>query len=69
MTTAVAVAVVPAAHGELRAVMLLLPALLCFLAALHVSAGLALYWTTSNLFGAVQAVALQGVLRRQHSPP
>ena len=66
LTTAVAMAVVPHAQGELRAALLLLPALLCFMAAVHLSAGLALYWTTSNLFGAVQTLALQGALRRRH---
>jgi YidC/Oxa1 family membrane protein insertase len=65
LTTAVAMAAVPHGQNELRAMLLLLPALLCFMTALHFSAGLALYWTTSNLFGAVQTVALQRVLRRQ----
>jgi membrane protein insertase Oxa1/YidC/SpoIIIJ len=53
-----------AVSGDMRLVILLLPAILCFLAALHFPSGIALYWITSNVLGAAQTLALRRVLRR-----
>jgi YidC/Oxa1 family membrane protein insertase len=63
MTTAAVVAVAPHAPESLHTSLILLPAILCFAAALHFSAGLALYWSTSNLLSAGQAVVLKRVMR------
>ena len=64
LTTAAAMAVSPHVSGDMRLVILLLPAILCFVAALHFSSGIALYWITSNVLGAAQTLALRRVLRR-----
>jgi len=65
LATALGVMLAPHAPQSIHSLMILLPAFLCFLAALHFSAGLALYWATSNLFSAAQTVALRRVLRRR----
>jgi YidC/Oxa1 family membrane protein insertase len=65
LTTAAAMAVTPHMAEHMRLTIILLPAILCFLAALHFSSGIALYWITSNLFGTVQTLALrQAICRR-----
>jgi YidC/Oxa1 family membrane protein insertase len=64
VTTAAAMAVSPHLSDQMRLMLLLVPAILCFIAALHLSSGMALYWVTSNLFGAAQTIALRRVLRR-----
>jgi YidC/Oxa1 family membrane protein insertase len=64
LTTAAAMAVAPHVPDQMRLIMLLLPAILCFMAALHFSSGIALYWITSNVLGAAQTIALRRVLRR-----
>lgn len=63
LTTAVAMAVAPNVGEHMRLTIILLPAILCFVAALHFSSGVALYWITSNLFGTVQTLALRRTIR------
>lgn len=64
VTTAAAMAVAPQASEHMRLAIVLVPAILCFVAALHFSSGIALYWVTSNLFGAAQSMALSRVARQ-----
>jgi YidC/Oxa1 family membrane protein insertase len=64
LTTAAAMAVAPHVPDQMRLMVLVLPAILCFMAALHFSSGMALYWITSNVLGAAQTIALRRVLRR-----
>lgn len=63
VSTAAAMAVAPQMSEHTRVILILLPAILCFFAALHFSSGVALYWVTSNLFGAVQTLALRWTMR------
>ena len=62
LATAAMMAVAPHMPENVRLLLILLPAILCFMAALHFSSGIALYWITSNLFGTVQTLALRRVL-------
>lgn len=64
LSTAAAMAVAPHMSEQARFIIVLLPAILCFVAALHFSSGVALYWITSNLFGAAQTLALRHTARR-----
>jgi len=64
LSTAAAMAVAPHMSEQARLIIILLPAILCFVAALHFSSGVALYWITSNLFGTVQTLALRQTMRR-----
>jgi YidC/Oxa1 family membrane protein insertase len=64
LSTALAMAVAPHMSEHIRLVVILMPAIVCFLAALHFSSGVALYWVTTNLFGAVQTLALRRAMRR-----
>lgn len=64
LSTAAAMVVAPHLSEQTRLVIVLLPAILCFFAALHFSSGMALYWITSNLFGAIQTLALRQMMRR-----
>jgi YidC/Oxa1 family membrane protein insertase len=64
LSTAAAMAVAPHMSEQARLLIILVPAILCFIAALHFSSGVALYWITSNLFGAVQTLALRQTMRR-----
>lgn len=63
LTTAAAMAVAPHMSEQMRLALLLLPALLCLTAALHFSSAISLYWITSNLYGAVQTLALRHAIR------
>jgi YidC/Oxa1 family membrane protein insertase len=63
LTTAAMMAVAPHSSEQLRLVLILLPAIVRFLAALHVSSGIALYWITSNLIGTAQTLALRQTLK------
>lgn len=63
VSTAVVSAVAPQMSEHARALIILLPAILCFLAALHFSSGIALYWVTSNLFAAGETLALRRAMR------
>lgn len=64
LSTVAAMAVAPHVSEQTRLIIVLLPAILCFFAALHFSSGVALYWITSNLLGAVQTLALRHTMRR-----
>jgi YidC/Oxa1 family membrane protein insertase len=64
LSTAIAIAVAPHLSEHARLIIVLVPAILCCFAALHVSSGVALYWITSNLLGAVQTLALRQAMRR-----
>jgi YidC/Oxa1 family membrane protein insertase len=64
LTTALVMAVTPQMSEPLRWALILLPALLCLAAALHLSSGIALYWVTSNVVSAAQSLALRKVARR-----
>jgi YidC/Oxa1 family membrane protein insertase len=63
LATAAAMAVAPHMSEHTRLVIVLLPAMLCFLAALHFSSGVVLYWITSSLFGAAQTLALRHTMK------
>jgi len=62
LATAAMMAVAPHMPESVRLLLILVPAVLCFMAALHFSSGIALYWITSNLFGTLQTLALRRVL-------
>jgi YidC/Oxa1 family membrane protein insertase len=64
LSTAAVMAVAPQLSEQSRLIIILLPALLCLVAAMHFSSGVALYWITSNLFGTVQTLALRQAMRR-----
>lgn len=64
LSTAVAMAVAPQMSEHTRLILILLPAVLCFFAALHFSSGVVLYWVASNLCGAAQTLALRKMTRR-----
>lgn len=49
---------------QVRVILILLPAIFTVLAALKFSAALSLYWTTTNVFSGVQAVALRALTHR-----
>lgn len=61
--TTPALAVAPQMTEQMRLAVLLIPAIFCFLAALHLSSGIAVYWIKTNLFGTVQTLALRRALR------
>jgi YidC/Oxa1 family membrane protein insertase len=65
VTTAVAMAFAPNISEQIRWLLILLPAVFCLLAALHLSSGIALYWITTNSFSAAQTVALRRVVKRR----
>jgi YidC/Oxa1 family membrane protein insertase len=65
VTTAVAMAVAPNMPEHMRWLLILLPAVFCLLTALHLSSGIALYWITTNTFGAAHTIALRRVVKRR----
>ena len=65
LATALMMAVNPDMPEQLRIVMVVLPCLLAVVAALQFSSALAIYWTTSNTFSAIQTVVLHRVVRRR----
>jgi YidC/Oxa1 family membrane protein insertase len=65
LTTVLLMAAGAEVPESLRLVMFLLPLILTLMAALHVASGIALYWVTSNAFGAAQGVILRAVLMRR----
>jgi YidC/Oxa1 family membrane protein insertase len=67
VTTAVAMAIAPNMPEQLRWLLILLPAVFCLMTALHLSSGIALYWITTNTFGAAQTIALRAVIKRRGS--
>jgi len=64
VSTAAAMAAAPHMSEQARLIIVLLPAVLCFVAALHFSSGIALYWITTNLFSTVQTLVLRHTMRR-----
>lgn len=52
---------------HLRLILIVVPAIFTLIAALKFSAALSLYWTTTNVFSAAQALVLRVVLKRQAS--
>lgn len=50
---------------HVRILLILVPAIFTVLAALKFSAALSLYWTTTNVFSAVQTIALRAVTARR----
>lgn len=50
---------------HVRILLILIPAVFTVVAALKVSAALSLYWTTTNAFSGVQAIALRAVVARR----
>jgi YidC/Oxa1 family membrane protein insertase len=64
LSTAAAMAVAPQISEHARLMIILVPTILCLFAALHFSSGVALYWVTSNVFGAVQTLLLRRTMRR-----
>jgi membrane protein insertase Oxa1/YidC/SpoIIIJ len=50
---------------HVRVILILLPAIFTVVAALKFSAALSLYWTTTNVFSGVQAIALRAVITRR----
>jgi YidC/Oxa1 family membrane protein insertase len=65
LATALMMAVNPDMPEHLRIVMIVVPSILAIVAALQFSSALAIYWTTSNTFSALQTVLLHVVVRRR----
>jgi len=64
LTTAASMAVAPHLSEQTRVMMIVLPAVLCLMAAAHFSSGVGLYWITSNLISTAQTLVLRSRLRR-----
>jgi YidC/Oxa1 family membrane protein insertase len=65
VTTAFLTLAAPELPEQLRAVMLIVPAVLLTLMALKLASAIALYWATSNVFTAAQTVAVRALVRRR----
>ena len=65
VTTAFLTLAAPELPEHLRAVMLIVPAVLLTLMALKLASAIALYWATSNVFTAAQTVAVRALVRRR----
>ena len=65
VATTLLVASNPDLPGQLRAFMILIPAVLIVVTALKLSSAVALYWTTANLYSALQSVVLHFVVARR----
>ena len=65
LTTALMMAANPDLPEHVRTLMIVLPSVLAIFAALKFSSALAIYWTASNAFSAVQTLALHAVVRRR----
>jgi YidC/Oxa1 family membrane protein insertase len=65
LTTALMMAANPDLPEHVRMLMIILPSVLAIIAALKFSSALAIYWTASNAFSAVQTLALHAVVRRR----
>jgi YidC/Oxa1 family membrane protein insertase len=68
LTTALVMAVAPQMSEQVRWTLILVPALFCLAAALHLSSGIALYWITSNAVSTAQSLALRRALHRARGP-
>jgi YidC/Oxa1 family membrane protein insertase len=65
LATIVLVAANPDLPQHLRAIMIMVPAILAVIAALKFSAALGLYWTTTHLYSALQTVILHWIVARR----
>jgi YidC/Oxa1 family membrane protein insertase len=65
LTTALMMAANPDLPEHVRILMIVLPSVLAIFAALKLSSALAIYWTASNTFSAIQTLALHAVVRRR----
>jgi YidC/Oxa1 family membrane protein insertase len=65
LATTLLVAANPELPENLRLVMIMIPAILAFMAALKFSSALALYWTTTNFYSALQTATLHFVVSRR----
>jgi YidC/Oxa1 family membrane protein insertase len=65
ITTALMMAANPDLPEHVRMLMIILPSVLAIIVALKFSSALAIYWTASNTFSAVQTLALHAVVRRR----
>jgi len=63
-TTLLAMVIAPHLPEQARLGIMLVPAIVCFFAALHFSSGIVLYWVTSNLCSTAQTFVLRKVLAR-----
>jgi YidC/Oxa1 family membrane protein insertase len=65
VTTGLLALVAPDMPEHVRVLMLIVPAVCLTLTAMHLASGLALYWATSNVFGAAQTLVLRAVIARR----
>jgi YidC/Oxa1 family membrane protein insertase len=65
LATTLLVAANPELPENLRLVMIMIPAIFAFMAALKFSSALALYWTTTNCYSALQTAILHWVVARR----
>lgn len=65
LSTTLLVAANPDLPENLRLVVIMIPAILAFITALKFSSALALYWTTSNFYSALQTAVLHFVVARR----
>jgi len=65
LTTALMMAANPDLPEHVRILMIVVPTVLAIFAALKLSSALAIYWTASNTFSAIQTLALHAVVRRR----
>jgi YidC/Oxa1 family membrane protein insertase len=65
LATALMMIANPDLPEHVRVLMIVVPSLLALVTAMHFGSALALYWTTSNCFSAVQALALRKVVARR----
>jgi len=65
LATALMMAVNPNMPEHVRIFMIVVPSILAVVAALQFSSALAMYWATSNVFSAIQTVALHAIVRRR----
>jgi YidC/Oxa1 family membrane protein insertase len=64
-TTALMIMVNPDVPEHLRIIMIIVPSVIAIVVALKFSSALAVYWTASNCFSALQTVILHAVVRRR----
>jgi YidC/Oxa1 family membrane protein insertase len=65
LTTALMIAVNPDMPEQTKMLMIAISSLIAVTSALHFGSALALYWTTTNLFSALQTLALHGLINRR----
>jgi YidC/Oxa1 family membrane protein insertase len=65
ITTVLMIMANPDIPEHMRIIMLIVPSVIAVVVALKFSSALAVYWTASNCFSALQTVALHAVIRRR----